>query len=424
MKILIVTFSFPPLNKIASSRPYSWAKYWSKMGHEVMVVTKKKTPRDGPLNFEIEEDDLKNVNVFELAAWPLWLKKPASDNSTFRHPTFSLSTLKYLKAGRFIFRGDYWLLPALNKINNIYQSFPFEIVISTYGPRGSHIIGSFIKKKYNVFWVADYRDLWSGKGKKHKKGLLDLIRDKIEIFFVSKADLITTVSEGLKKQLSNRFSCDVVKIENGFDENEICRKSIDGNIFNNDNIVRLVYTGTLYPRWQNASALFEALLILIKKGIQLEKYLEVLFYGSYLGELEILINRYNLKSVVRVKGIVSREESIEIQRSADALLFFEWCDPSAQGIITGKLFEYLFSGRPILSIGPGTDTETLSLIKDNYAGLILGESPQVIADSIEKLLNGKKIYYRVYRDNLERYNRKYLAEKMLKIIQKNISSDM
>ncbi len=39
MKILIVSFFFPPQNAIGGQRPYSWAKYWSRKGHEVHVLT-------------------------------------------------------------------------------------------------------------------------------------------------------------------------------------------------------------------------------------------------------------------------------------------------------------------------------------------------------------------------------------------------
>lgn len=46
MRILIVSTFFPPENSIASFRPYSWAKWWSRAGHEVTVVsTKKNTTR-------------------------------------------------------------------------------------------------------------------------------------------------------------------------------------------------------------------------------------------------------------------------------------------------------------------------------------------------------------------------------------------
>ncbi|MFM8917928.1 MAG: hypothetical protein ACKOGP_09325, partial [Bacteroidota bacterium] len=42
MRILIISTFFPPQNSIASHRPYSWAKYWSKAGHEVVVLTTPK----------------------------------------------------------------------------------------------------------------------------------------------------------------------------------------------------------------------------------------------------------------------------------------------------------------------------------------------------------------------------------------------
>ena len=48
-KILIISYCFPPLNVIASLRVYSWAKYWSRMGYEVCVLTAKKTTETVPL---------------------------------------------------------------------------------------------------------------------------------------------------------------------------------------------------------------------------------------------------------------------------------------------------------------------------------------------------------------------------------------
>ena len=51
-KILIITHYFPPINAIASHRPYSWAKYWSRMGHNITVLTTKKEPKSNDLNLD------------------------------------------------------------------------------------------------------------------------------------------------------------------------------------------------------------------------------------------------------------------------------------------------------------------------------------------------------------------------------------
>lgn len=43
LNVVIVTYSWPPRNSISTHRPYSWAKYWSKIGAKVTVLTAKKT---------------------------------------------------------------------------------------------------------------------------------------------------------------------------------------------------------------------------------------------------------------------------------------------------------------------------------------------------------------------------------------------
>ena len=138
MKILIITFAFPPLNRIASSRPYSWAKYWSRLGHEVAVVTKKKTAVDGALNFAYTSDDLAGVRMMELQAWPFRLKKPAPETAEqAKRGSRALTALRdYFLALQAMKHADFWLLPAARKLMRFHRAFPFEIVVSTFGPPG------------------------------------------------------------------------------------------------------------------------------------------------------------------------------------------------------------------------------------------------------------------------------------------------
>lgn len=67
MKILIVSYYFPPQNSIASLRPYSWAKWWRRAGHDVEkiknfllnVINQKKT------NTEInKEKDFSKIEIY------------------------------------------------------------------------------------------------------------------------------------------------------------------------------------------------------------------------------------------------------------------------------------------------------------------------------------------------------------------------
>ena len=60
LKILIISAFFPPQNSIGGQRPYSFAKYWSRMGHSVDVLT---TAKD-----EIDLDTYEDFTVYEVKA--------------------------------------------------------------------------------------------------------------------------------------------------------------------------------------------------------------------------------------------------------------------------------------------------------------------------------------------------------------------
>ena len=64
MRILIITYDWPPRNSIATHRPYSWAKYWSNNETQISVLTAKKKPYDEPLNLILPVIDKLNVSWF------------------------------------------------------------------------------------------------------------------------------------------------------------------------------------------------------------------------------------------------------------------------------------------------------------------------------------------------------------------------
>ena len=56
-------------------------------------------------------------------------------------------------------------------------------------------------------------------------------------------------------------------------------------------------------------------------------------------------------------GHVSREKALQAQRNADLLLLLESSNEESRGVLTGKIFEYIASGRPIICIGSRLDFE-------------------------------------------------------------------
>jgi hypothetical protein len=98
---------------------------------------------------------------------------------------------------------------------------------------------------------------------------------------------------------------------------------------------------------------FQALSRLHARGaIDLSRVV-VRLYGRNLAIAERELRGFpELAGSVALGGEVGYQESLVLQRQATVLLLLEWPNRRALGVVTGKIFEYLGAGRPILAIGP------------------------------------------------------------------------
>lgn len=408
LRILIISTFFPPLNSIASLRPYSWAKYWHEAGHDVTVLTTQKLACASNLKltnpgYNVIEVPI-NSKVSSLKQSYLVKKQPLH----FRLLDWIRSRTGILSACRMPDYTQMWVKPALKAITT-HQ--PWDLVISSSGPFPVHLVAEQLKKKgMTQKWIADFRDLWTDN---HiYKGLFPftLIEKYIEKRIARRADILTTVSPPLAKTLSDKYGASkTFTVENGFDPDQFT-KLPEESIFPNDGKVRLVYTGTVYPNKQNPEPLFEALRELNDDKI------EVIFAGARQSHLQILIEKYNVEKWVKLKGLIDLESALRMQKDAHFLLCLPWTDLTVDGLYGGKLFEYFNSGSPILAIG-GTGIEAAQqLILNAKAGYILS-SPNEIKVFLKDRINlSKRVRTSIDPQFLNRYNRKHLASQLLEIL--------
>ena len=417
MKILIIAYYYPPETyaRMASLRPYSWAKYWSEMGHKVRVLTTYKGRNQEELepfpNIKIEE-----VNHIRFS---FSKKKQSHDitQTTSQGESFFKNTIrqnliffqKELGLGTLLYGSNLWALPAYYHSLKLHQTFNFDLIVSTFSPPASHIVAHLLKRKYNQFWVADYRDLWSDYSFFDLNTIVRAIEKRYESFFIQNANLLCTVSDPLNLILKKGHNKPVITIENGFEpESIICQSQ---NI--NTSKIKLIYTGSIYPDKRDPIALFKSLNYLNQANLE---NLEIYFAGYNSEYLKQLNDQFNSKNIINFLGFIPGEECLKLQASADLLIFLDWNDPNIEGILTGKIFEYMVAGTSVINIGCDHETDASRLITEAGIGVNLGNDPQVIAAYLKRLLQGEKPYYQPNQAVIEKYSRKKLAEKMLEQI--------
>ena len=428
LKITIVTYSWPPRNSISTHRPYSWARYWSKSGEDVTVITSKKQNYDEPLDMVLPK--LKGVKIIEIPYEAFfsrtakillkfsifekigkWLRKKTTN---FLAPSFDPRNV--------------WSFAASSISSKIARES--DIVISTYGPEASHIIASRMKViNPSIFWIADYRDLWSDNPNLAyaSKKLKDKIR-KFEINTVSQnADLITSVSDDMSIVLKKLHKKKTITMTNGFDIDEkVLKKNILKKKKKLNRTLRIVYTGTVYSKLDDPTILLRAINNLIDTNRIPKKSVTVDFYGSKLDHINYLSKKPEYVDLIRIRGHMPRPKTLIIQKKADILLLLASSEMSSRGVLKAKTFEYMAAGPPILCIGGRPNFAIGKVLKLTNAGLII-ENHEIkkLEDLICETIHGEGLFksHNPKINEILNFSRKRISENYLLLIRKILLSD-
>ena len=415
LRILILAYYFPPLNSTASHRPYSWALAWSRAGHEVHVLTTEKYAFDGTLDLECSADGFNIHYVPFLKHAP---KAPATGSLAAIATAQKWDRVKLLtrriRLGMGMFGELAWLAyrPLIKRARELAGQSPFDFVITTSPPEVLHFIGHVFSRRTGTAWIADYRDLWFSEMRINQFRLPSWLTGVLERRWLAKAAVICTVSEGLARRLGQFLRREVIICYNGFMPDTLPGESARPW---NDARLHVVYTGRMFPRKRDPGLFFEGLARALRARPQLAERVCVDIYGFKDRWIEDLIRAHGVGELVRMHGHVPHRQSLGAQQHADLLLFLDWMDERAEGILTGKLFECLAAGRPILCVGTRHDSEAATIITRAGAGAVASTSQNVCDRILEALLRaGHESRY--HRPETERYSRLRQADLLLERI--------
>lgn len=426
MNILIVTHYFPPLNTVASLRLYAFAQYMAESGHDVSVITTRKNGKDGKLDLHFQKESL--FTLYELDYIPAPLKSVWRNHQTTTRATeadtagssgsarvsavFSYVRSEYF--GSFLEFRDLWVRQAYRCYRELAKRKQYDVVLTSFSPTSPQYVGYLIKKADpRILWVADYRDLWSISPFEKARFPVSFIQRFTESRITRLADVVTTVSEPLRDDLFSFLGIPTFVIENGYFPEDVDAAGDEWRCDGEKHVIS--YTGTIHKNRRDPYQFFLALKELIETGALDRKILEVHFYGSNSHVLKETVEELELTDIVKQKEQVPRDQSIRIQKSSRALLFLEMNDPVAKGVLTGKLFEYIVSGKPIICVGPTREHETGKLIEKTNTGFVCGLDKELIKKAIVQIFRGKQL--EPDWGVIEEYRRDRTTAKLLGIIE-------
>jgi hypothetical protein len=170
---------------------------------------------------------------------------------------------------------------------------------------------------------------------------------------------------------------------------------------------------------RNPKILWKVLSEIVEENSEFKKDLEIKLIGKVSESCLEEINEKGLSENFSLIDYLPHSEVLSYQQSSQVLLLAINDVPSARGIITGKIFEYLNANRPILAIGP-TDGDLSEILNCTNAGIVIDFNDETSLKST--LLEFYRLYkeksLQVYSMNIEQYHRRNLTKKISEIIKK------
>ena len=417
-KVLIITYHFPPKPGIAPIRPAGLAKYLPENNWEPIILTsllpvRPETPFKVIETLPFFPERLQNRPEFkirwkELSSPPLTSQILLSLPELFPFPTNKIG----------------WKVCGLYAARNAVKKEKIDAVISIFKPATSHFIAAALKKEFpNLFWIADFRDLWTQNHAYNRRGLRRFLERKQEAKTLQNADVLTTVSEPWAQKLKDRHQKPSFAIPNGFDLSIWSTEP-----FRPGGRFIISYTGGIYfgKKAQDAIPFLNALKSLVTDGPIRSEEMEINFYGDRKTRLDAAIRERGLEEVVVQHGVIPRKEVLEKQRQSQLLLLLDWNDPKEPGVCPGKLYEYLAARRPMLSVG-GYNGVVRDLLEETNAGFYCrteAEIKTVLLQSYREFKEKGSVNYQGKEEAIMRYSHRVMAKRFAEILNQKISLKM
>ena len=422
-KVLIITYYWPPAGGSGVQRWLKFSKYLRDFEIEPVIYTVENP------SYPILDNSLENEIPKELEILKQPIFEPNSILSVFSgkkkesagflnpNPTFIGKTLQYIRANYFIpDTRKFWIKPSVKFLSAYLNDNHIDAIITTGPPHSIHLIGLELKKKLGIKWISDFRDPWTEIDyfqqlpitKKATKKHQDLEQEVL-----INSDMVVVVGETMKDKFlkhTNRIEV----LTNGFDTIE------DLSTQKLDEKFSITHVGLMNSD-RNPTILWEVLNEISNTNLNFKNDLRIKLIGK-LDDAVIQDLKVFDHNTIETIPYLDHKDVSKYQASSQVLLLSINEVPSAKGIITGKIFEYLQAKRPILAIGP-EDGDAAMILKNTNAGTIIGFKNKTALKAA--ILNLYKDYKEgvlfVKSINIEQYHRKNITSQLAEVIKKVVS---
>ena len=383
-KLLFLTRAFPPGAGVGAVRTWNLAKYLSRQGWDVSVVTPHPSLWRRPDNPEKVARDVEREGIRLIFTGHRWRSLTPELKCWNERAGWVIGGICRRIARRLsIDRGIGWIKAAERACSHLTAE-DVDLILASGPPFSGFVLAKRLSDRLGRPYVMDYRDPWTGKP---HRPLPDRVRRQEERLLQGAA-AVTIVSPTWARVLTNMFHLDrkVHVITNGFDPEDA--QQITAHRFDH---FAIVYAGTFYPPRRVITPLMAALSQL--KGHSTRWYFH--YYGRHQSHVGEEAAKYGLADRVIQHGYVPRKQCLSATRGASVAVVINPVNPQPTAFdlawIPAKLFEILALGTPLLFIG-ATEGDAADIVRQTgEGGVFTAQNVNGIASFLSGLMDTKTI---------------------------------
>ena len=401
--VLILTYYWPPQAGSGVQRWLKFAKYLPEFGWKPVIIT----PQNGTAPYYDDEllkdvpPEAEVIHTSTLEPFALYNalqgKKPKAAvpvgmmGLTEKKGMFH-RLANYLRANLFVPDARKGWMPYARKaaLKRIAEG-DIDLVVTTGPPHSTHLAGLDIMRQTSLPWLADLRDPWTNiyYNKTLPRTRATQAKDHAwETTVVQAASAVTVVSPGMADEFAPRAKRLEV-IYNGYDETDIPALPPPPH-----EGFALSHVGNFFPSLESPG-LTAALVLLCREEPGFADDLRLRFTGLLDSGVEGRLRTAGLGPHIHVTPPVSHKEAVIEMMKATVLLFSIANEGNVRALISGKIFEYLATGLPILALGSAQSGAAEVISQAAMGSMVPHDDAEGIQESLRKAYvdwkgNGKK----------------------------------
>ena len=417
-KLLMIINEFPPTGLSGVQRALKFLKYTCREGWEVHAVVPKKPVRK-ETDHSLLDDIPPEAHIHRVGGLGIRSRNVSRITSTRFADTMPKNLLSrwFWTLAKFI--NDLfwpidkqigWMPFATWKAAQIIRRHQIRNLYITAYPFSSFLAGIMLKKLFGhkIFWVADYRDAWQFAPLLEKKALPFRFKriTRIDARVLKTCDKAVFVTPHIRNQYIAKYPWLDEKslvITNGFDEDDFT-----GLTPVRHDQPTVVYMGRMDRNYGNPLKLLA--------GMAGSSVPDLSFI--HLGSIDPLLREWITAAghaFYTHLGYLPHRQALEHTLGADVNLIMLDDNPASEQVYTGKLFELLRAGKPILSVGPKRSIID-TLLTEFGGGLHVHISdPEAISTALDRLLQNQPPIITIQTDLIKCFSRAELTRQLLNV---------